>query len=329
MRRREAISLVGVGVTACQLVARTATAHTQAKMLRVGIVSPVSPRTASQWVAFDNRMRRLGYVDGQNLVVEFLPLHGELDRLGDAMRELVVRKVDVIIAFGPEAALKAAMAATNTIPIVMVAIDYDPIALGYVPGLARPTANVTGVFFQQIELSMKRLELAKQAFTGRNAATVFWDRPSADQWRAMQSASSVLGLRLAGIELRETPYDYERALSEAPDEYRGALIVTMAPLFFRDRQRLADLALRNRMASMFGTREFVEVGGLVSYGPSFAALAQRFADYVDRIAKGAKPADLPVEQPTKFEMVINLSTAKEIGVAIPTSSLLRADELIQ
>ena len=243
-------------------------------------------------MAFDQRMRELGYTEGANLAVEFIPLNGQLDRLDEVMKELVRRKVDVIIAFGAEAALKAAMAATSTIPIVMVAINYDPIALGYVASLARPAGNVTGVFFQQIELSMKRLQLVQEAFPERRTAIVFWDRASADQWQAMQSAGRTLGLRLSGIELHDPPYDYERAIAESKAEDRSVLIVPMAPDFFRDCERLADLALRHRMATMFATREFVEIGALVSYGPSFTGLARRFADYVDRIAKGAKPSDL-------------------------------------
>ena len=161
------------------------------------------------------------------------------------------------------------------------------------------------------------------------AATMFWDRLSADQWQAAQSAAATLGLRLSGIELREPPYDYERALREAPPDHRGMIIVATSPFFFRDRARIADLAFRHRIASMFVFREWVEAGGLLSYGPSLIAQFVRVAEFVDRIARGAKPADLPIEQPTKFELVVNLKTARAIGITIPPSLLAQANEVIE
>jgi putative ABC transport system substrate-binding protein len=176
---------------------------------------------------------------------------------------------------------------------------------------------------------MKRLQVVKDAFKEMRAATVFWDRISADQWSAARDASTKLGLRLAGIELRGQPYDYDRALAQAGPDYRKYLFVLASPFFFRDRARLADLALQNRIISVFGFREWVDAGGLLSYGPSIVGMYRRAADYVGRIAKGAKPADLPIEQPTKFEFVINLKTAHAIGVDLPPSVLLRADEVIE
>jgi len=214
------------------------------------------------------------------------------------------------------------------LPIVMIALDYDPLALGYVTSLAKPANNVTGLFLQQIEQVAKRVELMKEAFPQLQAATVFWDRISADQWQAARSAGETFGFRLAGIELRDTPYDYDGAWANVPPDHRSALMASLSPLFFSDRQRIADFALRHRVSSMFALREFVDAGGLLSFGVSFATIGRRTAAYLDRIAKGAKPADLPIEQPTKFDLVINLKTAKAIGVAIPQSILLRADEVI-
>jgi putative ABC transport system substrate-binding protein len=211
----------------------------------------------------------------------------------------------------------------------MIAIDYDPFARGYVTSLARPSGNVTGVFFQQTELSAKRIQLIRDAFPNTSAASMFWDQLSADQWQAAQNAAATLGLGLFGIELREQPYDYDRALREAPPDHRGMLIVATSPFFFRDRARIADLALRHRIASIFVFREWVEAGGLLSYGPSIVAQFVRVAEFVDRLARGAKPADLPIEQPTKFELVINLKTAKAIGIGLSTAILLRADEVIE
>ena len=244
-------------------------------------------------------------------------------------RTLAAREPDIVLATGVEIALKSALAATRTLPIVMIAIDYDPFARGYVTSLARPSGNVTGVFFQQIELAAKRIQLVKDTFPDVPGATMFWDRSSADQWKAAQNAAATLGLRLYGIELREPPYDYERALREAPPDHRGIVIVGTSAFFFRDRERIADFAVRHRIASVFVFREWVEAGGLLSYGPSITAQFVRVAEFVDRIARGAKPADLPIEQPTKFELVVNLKTAGAIGIEPSTAILLRADEVIE
>ena len=211
----------------------------------------------------------------------------------------------------------------------MIAIDYDPLALGYVMSLARPGGNITGLFLQQIELAAKRVQLMKDAFPDRQAATMFWDAASADQWQATQDAAATLGLRVAGIELREPPYDYERAFAQSPPDHRNELLVMTSAFFYLDRARLAELVLRHRVVSMFGTREWVDAGGLVSYGASLPRLYRRAAEFVDRLARGAKPSDLPVEQPTTFELIVNLKTAKAIGVTVPTSLLLRADEVIE
>ena len=325
MRRREFITLVSGAAIAWPLAAF---AQASPNVLRLGTVS-INPRTASFWVAFERRLRELGYVEGENLRTESPEIGEHIDRVGEVMKDLVRHKVDIIVASGPEVVLRSALAATDVLPIVMVAVDYDPLARGYVASLARPTGNITGVFFQQIELSVKRLQVMKEAFPEMQAATVFWDRLSADQWQAVREITGSPGFRLVGVELRGQPYDYESALEQAPPEYRRFLIMMASPLFYRDRDRIAELALRHRMGSMFALRGWVEAGGLVSYGASIDGLYQRAADYVDRIAKGAKPSDLPIEQPTKFELVVNLKTAETIGVTIPTSILLRADEVIE
>ena len=241
---------------------------------------------------------------------------------------MIRRKVDIIIATSNDV-LKLAMAATNTLPIVMVALDFDPFRLGYLTSVARPTGNVTGVFLQQVELSLKRLQILKEAFPTIEAATVFWDHRSAYQWQETQDAAASLGLRLAGIELRDLPYDYDQALARIPPDHRDTLLVMASPLFFGDRQRLADFARRQRIASVFGQREHVDAGGLLSYGPSIPGMYRRAAEYVDKIARGANTTDLPIEQPTGFEFIINLETAKLIGKELPTSILLRADEVIE
>jgi putative ABC transport system substrate-binding protein len=326
MRRRNFIAFLGGAAAAWPL---GALAQPSSKKLRVGSVGVSNPRSGGLWAPIEQGLRDLGYVEGQNLAVEYINLNGRIDDAGEAMRELVRRKVDVIVSLGNELSLKSAMAATETLPIVMVALDFDPLALGYVTNLARPTGNVTGLFLQQIELSAKRVQLTKDAFPDIRGATVFWDRQSYDQWEAARGAAAAFGLSLAGSELSEQPYNYELALAQASADHRGTLIVMISPAFFLDRARLADFALRHRLRSVYPLREFVEAGGLMSYGVSFTALGQRAAGYVDQIVRGAKPTDLPIEQPTKFEFVINLKTAKALGIEIPPTLLARADRVIE
>jgi putative ABC transport system substrate-binding protein len=303
-------------------------AQARPDFLRVGGTTP-QPRATAFTSGFERRMAELGYVEGTNFAFDYIDLQGDTSRYREAMRELVRRNVDVILAIGPEAALKAATDATQTIPIVMVAIAYDPLAKGDVTSLARPTGNVTGLFLQQIELAAKRLQLLQEAFPQQRAVTVFWDRISADQWAATESVASKFGIRLAGTELRGYPYDYERALAQVPPDYRGFILMTASALFARDRERLIEFMARHKIGAMFVFSNFVEDGGLMSYGPNRTAMSRRAADYVNRIARGAKPSDLPIEQPTTFELVINVKTAKALGLELSPAILLRADTVIE
>ena len=298
MKRRSVLGLIGAA--AAPIWAQRALAQSSDRILRVGLVSSTNPRSAPQYAAIDQRLSELGYIEGQNLTLEFILLHGDVERYREAMDELVRRKVDIIIAFGQERALKAAIEATTAIPIVMVALDYDPLALGYATSLARPTGDLTGLYVQQIELAAKRVQLVREAFPERKTATAFWDAASADQWRAAQGAALEQSLSLVGFELRERPYDYDMALSLAPLDHRGVVVVMNAPTFFIDRERLAQFALRHRIASFVAWRELVVAGGL-SYGPNFVRIARRAAEFVDRIARGARPSDLPIERPATFE----------------------------
>jgi putative ABC transport system substrate-binding protein len=327
--RREFITLLG-GTAATWPLA--ASAQQPMQMLRLGTVS-VNPRSSPFYMAFEQRLAELGYEEGKNFAFEFVQIPSmqtpNIAGYEAGVQDLIARQVHILFAGGAELGLKSALNVTNTLPIVIVATDYDPLACGYVTNLARPGGNVTGVFLQQIELTLKRLQVVKDAFPDMRAATVFWDRLSADQWFAARDAGPKLGLELAGVELREPPYDYDQALATVGPDYRKNLFVLASPFFYRDRTRLAGLALRNRIISVFVLREWVDAGGLLSYGPNFAQMYRRAADYVGRIAKGTKPADLPIEQPTKFDFVINLKTARAIGVDLPTSLLLRADEVIE
>jgi putative tryptophan/tyrosine transport system substrate-binding protein len=324
MKRRAFMALLGGAAAAWPLAVQ---AQQPAKMLRVGALS-AQPRAAPIWLAFEQRMAELGHKQGTNFSFEFV----QVTNIGDyegGYRELAARNVDIMLATGPENTLKSARAAAPTLPIVMLAIDYDPIASGHVTSLSRPTGNVTGMHVQQIELAEKRVQILRDAFPDLSSAITFWDELSADQWHSTQTAAATLGFPLAGVKLHDPPYDYEHALAQFGPNHRSCLMVMVSAFFFRDRAILAELALRHRIVSMFGFREWAEAGGLLSYGPNIIDMHRRIADYVDRIAKGTKTADLPIEQPSKFEFVVNLKTAKAIGIEMPTSILLRADKVIE
>ena len=327
--RHRQMGLIAALIVAGFLGLASVAAAEDGKMLRVGAVSLRPFGKANISVAFLNRMKELGYSQGKNFQFEFVQV-GNRAEYGRAYRALVARKVDILAAGGPEFALEAATAATDTLPIIMIASDYDPLARGYVSSLSRPGGNVTGVFFRQIALTQKRLQLMKEVIPGLPAMTVFWDQNSADQWRAAQNSAADFGISLRGVEFRTRPYDYEHALAQVPPQYRGGLMVLASPLFSLPARRiLPDFALRNRIPTMFHVSFYPALGGLISYGVSFTKLFRRAADYVDKVAKGAKPADLPIEQPTEFELVVNLKTARALDVTIPPSILLRADQVIE
>jgi putative ABC transport system substrate-binding protein len=322
MRRREFIGLLG-GAAAWPLAARAQ----QPPTTRVGIVT-IQPRTSPPYAAFTQRLRELGYVEGQNLSLDFVNPEQQPGGNAGAVQELIRRKVHIVLAiYQPTVA--AVVTAATSIPIVMIAVDYDPVALGYVKSLARPGREVTGLYLQQLALAKKRVELLTQALPNVHAATVFWDSASEDQWKATSSAAPEFGLRLADVRLRDQPYDYEKALAQVPADFRSVVFFPTSPVFYRERQRLAEFAVQHKIATVFGFREWVDAGGLFSYGVNFPAMFRRAAEFIDMIAKGTKPADLPVEQPTKFDLVLNLKTAKAIGVTISAPILVRSDEVIE
>jgi putative ABC transport system substrate-binding protein len=311
------------------LTAAAVPAHAQPSpmVLRVGTVSG-QPKSSVLWASFFERMKALGYQEGRNFSFDHV-LADSAEGYRQGYRRFAGGAVDAIIAPGPEFSLQGALALPGTTPIVMIAIDYDPLVRGYVKSLARPGGHATGLMLQQIELAEKRVQLLKDNFPDHKAMTVFWDQASLDQWTATKGAATKLGIRVAGIELSNPPYDYEKAFSEAPAEARGMLLPLTSPFIFREREKVAALALRHRAIMMFSDKVMAEASGLLTYGPSFPAVFARVADYVDRIAKGAKPGDLPIEQPTKFELVINQKTARTIGVTVPPLLLARADETIE
>ena len=311
------------------LVAPLATeAQPPTKVARVGMLG-INPRSGVHWVAFEHRLRELGYVEGQNLVFEFRSAEGHAERFPDLAAALVQRHLDVLVVPSNQAALRAARQATRTVPIVMVAIDFDPIAQGYIAGLARPEGNITGLVLQQLEVTGKRLEFLKDALPQLTRVAVLWDAFSADELPAAEAAARRVSVKLQPIELRSRPYDYASAFSSAAAGRVEAVLPLTSPVFFLDRAPLVALLDTHRLPAIHHQREFVVAGGLMAYGASINEAFRHAADYVDRILRGAKPAALPVEQPTKFELVINLKAVKALGLTIPQSVLARADEVIE
>jgi ABC-type uncharacterized transport system substrate-binding protein len=278
---------------------------------------------------FDQGLRELGYTDGQNIVIEEISWAGRDEELPILAAELVRRKVDVLVAGTTPRAL-AARNATTTIPIVMVNVA-DPVASGLVVSLARPGGNVTGLSRVSLDLIGKNLELLREAAPAVTRLAVLVNRTHALHPALLNSAkhtAALLTLKLEPVEAA-VPKELERAFSVIARKRVNALLVLPDGMFWGERRRIADFALRSRLPSMFGNTEHAEAGGLMSYAPSSFEPYRRAAYYVDKILKGAKPADLPVEQPTKFELVINLKTAKALGLTIPQSLLLRADQVIE
>ena len=326
---RPAVGLLLTLVLSLLAVPLTADAQPPAKVARVGLLSAAAPRSTPHWVALDQRLRELGYVEGHTLETAFCNPEGRVERFAECTAEVVRWQPDVIVAAGTEAALRAVQHATRTIPIVMIAVDYDPMALGYVAGLGRPGGNITGVFLQQIELTGRRLELLREALHGVTRVAVLWDTFSAHQLREAEAAARMLGVQVQALELREPPDNVDSAFSAAEQGRAEALVILASPVFMRERARLADLGLKHRLPTMFWRRELVEAGGLMAYGTNIAEMFRRAATYVDKILKGAKPADLPVEQPTTFELVINLKTAQALGLTIPPTLLFQATDVIR
>ena len=237
--------------------------------------------------------------------------------------------MDLIVASGPEVTLQAARKATTTVPIVIAAVDFDPIARGYIASLAKPGGNVTGVFLRQIELTSKRIQLLKDALPSVTRIAVFWDAISADQWRETERTAPGVGLRLQGLELRNPPYHLADAFQTAARGRAEAVLVLMSPIFFPQRVQVAELGLKSQLPTICGLSQYAYAGALMSYGVNLDDMFRHVALYIDKILKGAKPAELPVEQPTKFELVINLKTAKALGLTISASLLQRADQVIE
>jgi len=328
--RRRFVATVTGGLLAVPLAAG---AQLAAKMYRIGLLSTLPPGSsgvARLWEPFVQGLRELGYVEGENLVIErrYAP-EGQPDQLSELAADLVRLKVDVIVA-GGSLTPHAAKSATTTLPVIFTNHG-DPLGSGLVVSLARPGGNITGLSLLSPELVGKQLELLKKAVPRIVRVAILWNPTSQTHPRMLNEAEAparALGLRLERLPASGLD-DYDRAFAAMTRARADALLVLGDPIFWYQRSRIVELATKRRLPGMFGQREYVEAGGLMSYGADLRDNFRRAATYVDKILKGAKPADLPIEQPTKFELLINSKTAKELGLTIPQSVLVRADQIIE
>jgi putative ABC transport system substrate-binding protein len=307
-----------------------AQAQQPAGIPRIGLLIGSSASVyATRVEAFRRRLRELGYVEGKNLVIEYRYGEGKRERLSELAAELVRLKVDVIVTTGP--GILAAKKASPTMPIVFGNAS-DPVGTGLVSSLARPGGNITGLSLMAPDLGGKRLELLKEAVPKVAPVAFLWQRGSTrgdqEELTEMEAAAKALGLKLLSLPVRSLE-DFEGAFARAKKDRAQALITAPGALIVTRQRQVLDFAAKNRLPAMYVSNEFVEAGGLMSYAPSYTDLWRRAADFVDKILKGAKPADLPVEQPTAFEFIVNLNAAKQIGLTIPSSVLARADRVIK
>ncbi len=314
--------ILALGLLAAALAAE---AQQPAKVARIGILGD---RPAPQWETFRQALRDLGYVEGRTIVIEGRYSEGNTARYPDLAAELVRLRADVIVTEGGHAS-EAAKKATSTIPIVM-AIVADPVGMGLVSNLARPGGNITGSMSISLELVPKQMELLKEVLPALTKLAILWNPDSYHKLalRQIETAARVLRVQLQLVEAR-TPGDLDKAFSTMNRERPDALLVLPNPMIDARQRRIADLTTQSRLPAVYNKPLFPEAGGLMAYGARYLDFFQRAATFVDKILKGVKPADLPVEQPTRFELVINLKTAKALGLTIPQSVLIRADQLIE
>ena len=326
MRRRTFIAALGGAAVAWPMVARAQ--QPPGKMRRLGVLQPGAPPDPLV-EAMQGRLRELGYSEGRDIAFEFRWAGGKLERLTQSATELADLKVDVITAFSTPAAI-AAQKATTTIPIVFSAVG-DPVGTGLVSNLARPDGNVTGLSVLATELAAKRLEILEEIVPNMSPLGMFWNDTNPSMVLSAhqsQDAATKLGLTIQSIGVHDL-ISFDSAFAVVKSGRVAALLTLIDPFTREYRQRIVDFAAQRHLPAIYDAREFVQSGGLISYGPSLLAMQQRVAEYVDKIFKGAKPGDLPVEQPTKFELVINLKAAKALGLTIPPTLLATADDVIE
>jgi putative ABC transport system substrate-binding protein len=324
MRRRQFITLLGGAVICWSLTSRAQ----QTEKPRVGFLGPArTPAQMEFYRAFSSQLEKNGLRDGENIVVEYRAIDDPRGPFIGAA-ELVRTQPTVLVASGPEVALQALIGASGHIPIVMLAGNFDPIERGYVTSLAQPSGNITGVMVRPLDMARKQIDLLRQAFPDRNRLAILYDTQTADQFTAADQGAKSLNLQVQALKV-DPAYDFSDTFDAAAKGGAQFVLVQSSLAFTSRRSEIAELAVKHRLPTMFTFKHYVEHGGLMSYGVDFAALWRRTADYVARILKGAKPPELPIEQPTKFELVVNLKTAKAVGVTIPNGILLAADEVIE
>jgi putative tryptophan/tyrosine transport system substrate-binding protein len=325
LQRREFITLLGGSAAMWPLAAR---AQQPAKLPKIGFLGPTTPAAMSNFVAsFVGRLGELGWVDGRTVAIDYRYTGGRNEQAAEIAIELVGRKVDVIVTAGPQAVL-AIKRATSAIPIVF-ALAHDPVGNGLVASLGRPGGNVTGLSVQQTDLAGKRIELLREAYVFRRLGILAnaGDPGAVVEMGEVEAVARTLGIEVATFHIQRAE-DLEAALEAFKDQVQ-AIYVVADPLVFTHRSRIGALAIGERLPTMHAAREYVEAGGLMSYGPNFGALFRRAAEFVDNILHGTKPADIPVEQPTKFDLVINQTTARALGLDVAPTLLALADEVIE
>jgi putative ABC transport system substrate-binding protein len=324
MKRREFITLLG---GAAALLPLGVHAQQAPRMVRVGFVG-IQPLDAPIYVAFRKRMAELGYQEGKNLTFEYVQAPG-IDAYDASFRELAARKPDIVLAAGNEPALRAARAAAGTLPIVFLAIDFDPVQGGYVASLARPGGNITGIFVHPLELAAKRIDLLREALPRARHIGLIWDASSLDQADAAAKAAQSLGFEPRRIEVEGQPANYAAAFARMADAPGEPIVIPSGPIFLRDRTTIARLLLERRIPSIGAFREISEAGALMSYGVDLVGLFRDVADVVVRVIKGAKPAELPIMPSSRFYLAINLKTATALGITLPLAFTARADEVFE
>jgi putative tryptophan/tyrosine transport system substrate-binding protein len=307
--------------------ARVARAQPVAKMLRVGFVG-IQARDAALYKSFLGRMAELGYHEGRNFTFEYQQAPS-IEGYEAAFRELATRKIDIFLAAGSEPSLRAVRAVAGTTPIAFLAIDFDPLAKGYVASLTRPGANITGILVRQIELAAKRIELVRQVFPNASRVGLLFDTASREQADSSADAARSLGFDPVLIEVKGQPPDYVAALRAMDGAPGQPIVLPASPLFIRDRTAIANVLLDRRLPSMCAFRENAAAGALMSYGIDLNGLFIDIADYVDRIARGQKPAEMPIEQSTRFFMAVNLKTAAALALSLPMAFTARANEVFE
>jgi putative tryptophan/tyrosine transport system substrate-binding protein len=323
--RYKVIALIAIMLTLSS--GQLAEAQQPKKVPRVGILF-IGDRNQPHLEAFKQGLREHGYTEGKNIVLEYRYAEGKEDRLPDLAAELVQLKVDIIVVTTDSSA-QAVQKATKTIPIVVT--TGDPVAWGLAESLAKPGSNVTGLSVLLADLSGKRVEILRETFPKLARLATLWnplEKVATPVFKETSLAAQALSLQLHSFEV-QTPQDIEKAFMDIPKVRPNALLVILSPLVTLHSKRIVEMALKQHLPGMYPTRQFAEEGGLMAYGPLIGDLYRRAATYVEKILKGANPADLPVEQPTKFEFVINLKTAKQIGLTIPPNVLARADKVIK